>query len=408
MNHNPIRLGVLGLGRAFTLMLPTFANDPRVKLVAAFDPHQTSCQLFAKEFGGVCHDSVESLCADPNVEWIYVATPHQLHKEHVCLSAKYGKHVLVEKPMSISIPDCQAMINACHQAHTSLIIGHSHSFNTPVLQARQLIESGTYGSARLITTVNFTDFMYRPRRPEELDTSKGGGVIFSQAAHQVDIVRLLAGGSTTSVYARTGVWDDKRKTEGAYTALLDFDNGVVANITYNGYGFFDSDVLMNNVGELGKIKSAGTHQKTRSILLSGDEQHEAQKKAERNYGGPSYKNMSHIPPDGFQHFGPIIVSCDLADLRLTPYGLEIHDGNGIHQHDVFAHQIPRREVIDELWSVARRGSQPQHGGEWSMATLEVCLAILESAKTRSAIIPVHQVSAKSSYATEWTRDTDAS
>ena len=408
MSDAPIRLGILGLGRAFTLMLPTFANDKRIKLVAAFDPRQSACELFAQDFGGVSHDSVEAVCANPDVEWIYVATPHQLHKDHVCLAAKHGKHVLVEKPMALSMAECQAMIAACEQANTSLIIGHSHSFNTPVLHARDLIQSGAYGAARLITTINFTDFLYRPRRPEELDTSKGGGVIFSQAAHQVDIVRLLAGGKASSVYARTGSWDSQRKTEGAYTALLDFENGVVANITYNGYGFFDSDVLMNNIGELGKFKSAGAHQQTRQNLLSVDEKDEAHKKSERNYGGSSYKNVTHETPDGFQHFGPVIVSCDGADLRLTPHGVEIHDKNGIHHTEVFAHQIPRSEVIDELWSVARCGQRPLHGGPWSLATMEVCLAILESAKNRSAIMLEHQVSAEPSHATGWKRSAEPS
>lgn len=64
----PIRLGVLGLGRAFTLMLPTFLKDPRIKLVAAFDPRATAQSLFEETFGGVAHPSPDALCADPDVE----------------------------------------------------------------------------------------------------------------------------------------------------------------------------------------------------------------------------------------------------------------------------------------------------------------------------------------------------
>src|SRR5438045_1377686 len=89
----------------------------------------------------------------------------------------------------------------------------------------------------------YTDFLYRPRRPEELDTARGGGVVFSQGAHQLDIVRLLGGGRVRSLRARTGAWDPKRATEGAYTAILDFDNGAFASITYSGYAHFDSDEL---------------------------------------------------------------------------------------------------------------------------------------------------------------------
>ena len=75
--------------------------------------------------------------------------------------------------------------------------GTATAFNAPILHTRDIIESGAYGKPRMINALNFTDFLYRPRRPEELDTARGGGVMFSQAAHQIDIVRLLGGGRVT-------------------------------------------------------------------------------------------------------------------------------------------------------------------------------------------------------------------
>ena len=388
----PIRLGILGLGRAFTLMVPTFSRDPRVQIVAGFDPRESSTALLHAEFGALAHRSPESLCADPNVEWVYVATPHQFHMEHVALAASYGKHVLVEKPMALALSDCKRMIQVCEQAGTRLIIGHSHSFNTPVRMARGLIESGRYGHVRMVHAMNFTDFLYRPRRPEELDTTQGGGVVFSQAAHQVDIVRLLAGGLVTSVYARTGRWDTSRPTEGAYSAILTFANGAFANLSYNGYGFFDSDALMGWVGEMGHTKSPKTHSLTRQKSVSTvDENAEASRKAERNYGGKDYYATVDLPAPSFQHFGPVIVSCDGADLQLTPAGLTVHDANGSHNVSADVPTIARSEVVDELWSVARLGRLPVHDGPWSMATMEVCLAILASDAQHRAIIPEHQV-----------------
>ena len=77
----------------------------------------------------------------------------------------------------------------------------------------------------MITSLNFTDFLYRPRRPEELDTARGGGAVFNQAAHQVDVVRLLATGDVRSVRAATGNWDPARPTEGAYACLLQLEGG---------------------------------------------------------------------------------------------------------------------------------------------------------------------------------------
>jgi phthalate 4,5-cis-dihydrodiol dehydrogenase len=318
VSNAPLRLGVLGLGRAFTLMLPTFRRDPRLKLVAAFDPREAATAAFAREFGGSACANAEAVCADPQVEWVYVATPHQLHVEHVQLAAAHGKHVLVEKPMAIALDDCTRMIEACKRAGTQLVVGHSHSFNAPVLQARRMIASGRFGAVRMIHALNFTDFLYRPRRPEELDTAQGGGVVFSQAAHQVDIVRLLGGGFVQTVYARTGAWDTARPTEGAYSALLTFHSGAFASLSYSGYGFYDSDALMGGVGEMGRPKAAGAHQQTRrKLATAASEAEEARLKAERNFGGADYVPELGEAPSSFQHFGPVLVCCDAADLRLT-------------------------------------------------------------------------------------------
>ncbi len=388
----PVRLGVLGLGRAFTLMLPTFLADTRVRLVAAFDPRETARAQFEATFGGTAHASAEALCADPEVEWVYVATPHQMHAEHVALAASHGKSALVEKPMALTLEDCTRMIDAGERAGTQLIVGHSHSFNAPVLLARRLIDSGAFGAVRFVHAMQYTDFLYRPRRPEELDTARGGGVVFSQAAHQIDIVRLLAGGLTTQVRATTGAWDPKRPTEGAFTALLNFANGAFASATYNGYGFYDTDLLMEGIGEMGRPKDPDAHHQTRARLLAvADEAQEAALKAERNFGGRQFVAPAGPPPAAHQHFGPVIASCEGGDLRLTPHGVQVFDREGRRFVEAGTPSVPRAEVIDELWGVARAGQAPLHGGPWSRATLEVCLAILASSRQAVDIMPRLQV-----------------
>lgn len=201
-----IRLGVVGLGRAFTIMLQTFRSDERVRLVAATDPREEARAQFARDFNAPTFESVEALCASDDVDAVYVASPHQMHAEHVAIAARAGKHVLVEKPMAITLAECRTMIDAAESAGVHLIVGHSHSFDAPILHARRMIASGKFGALRMVNALNFTDFLYRPRRPEELDTSQGGGIVFSQGAHQVDIVRLLAGGLGKTLRATTGAW----------------------------------------------------------------------------------------------------------------------------------------------------------------------------------------------------------
>ncbi len=392
---DPLRIGFLGLGRAFSLMLPTWRDDPRVKLVAAFDPRPQARRVFLDQFGGAGHDSVEAVCADPQVQWVYVATPHGLHADHVCLAARAGKHVLVEKPMALTLDDADRMIAACAQAGTHLVVGHSHSFDAPVLLAHELIASGQFGAVRMIHAMQYTDFLYRPRRPEELDTAQGGGVVFSQAAHQVDIVRLLAGGMVERVRALTGRWDASRPTEGAYSALLTFEGGAFASLSYNGYGYYDSDALMEGVGELGQAKDPATHAQTRSRRAQWhDEATEVQAKAERNFGGSNYQPPPRQKPQASQHFGPLLASCEGADLRLTPYGVQVYDAQGMRLIPARLPAVPRGEVIDELWAVSREGQPVRHDGPWSRATLEVCLALLQSQQQGCDILMQHQVATR--------------
>ena len=379
----PLKLGVIGLGRAFTLMLPTFAADPRVALVAASDPRTEARARFAQDFGAKVFADADALCADPDVAAVYVASPHQFHVAHVKCAAKHGKHVMVEKPMALTVEECQQMIAAAKDANVKLIVGHSHSFDLPYLRARAMIQSRAYGRVRMINALNFTDFLYRPRRPEELDTKSGGGVVFSQAAHQVDIVRLLAGAKATSVHALTGNWDAARNTEGAYSAQIRFADGSFASLTYSGYAHFDTDEFMGWWGELGQGRDgeASYGRARQNLQKATSAEDEIAMKNARAYG-PSGRDAFQI--DGeitHNHFGLVVASCERADLRPLPQGVMVYGDRTRHLDELPSPKIPRAEVIDELYAAAMLGNAPLHSGEWGLATLEICLAILESART---------------------------
>ena len=319
-----------------------------------------------------------ALCAQDDVDVVYVATPHQFHAHHTTLAFAHGKHVLLEKPMAITLDDCTAMIEAGQRAGRHLIVGHSHSFNRPVARVRELCERGDFGAVRMITAINFTDFLFRPRRPEELATESGGGVIFSQAAHQIDIVRLVGGGRLASVRASTGAWDPSRPTEGAYSALLAFENGAFAHATYSGYAHYDSDELMDAIGELGQPKSAADYGVARKRLdNAGDPIEEARLKAAAKLRWAMYAPPAATAPSAWNHFGFLVVCCDRADLRPTAHRVAIYADRERRFEPLPPPAIPRVEVIDELYRAIVEDEPPVHDGAWARATLEACLAILE-------------------------------
>ena len=393
MSTQILRIGIAGLGRAFTIMLPTFMRDPRVRLVGATDPIRAARARFEADFNAPTYDSVEALCAAPDVQAVYIATPHQFHAEHVCIAAAHGKHVLVEKPMAITLDECTRMVAAARAAQVHLIVGPSHGFDRPILRAREIITSAVYGAVKMITAQNFTDFLYRPRRPEELDTKAGGGVVHSQAAHQMDVVRLLGGGLVRSVRAHTGAWDPARPTEGAYSALLGFEGGAFCSATYSGYGRYDSDLVMDGIGEGGQVKNPADYGAARKRLRNtASVEQEIALKAARNYGGSLYAPAA-TPPGGLAHphFGPVVICCEKADLRPTAKGIAIYADDEQHFEPLPPSSVPRVEIIDELYAAVVQHQPAVHSGEWARATTEVCLAILESARTGKECFPVYQV-----------------
>jgi phthalate 4,5-cis-dihydrodiol dehydrogenase len=371
----PLRLGVAGLGRAFSVMLPTFTRHPAVRLVAAADTRAEARKRFADEFSAKAYDTVAALCADPAVDAVYVATPHQFHREHATQAARAGKHLLIEKPMALTIEDCTAITEAARRAGVHVVVGHSHSFDAPVRHLRKLVESGAFGQVRMISALNYTDYLYRPRRPEELDTSKGGGAVFNQAAHQVDVVRLIAGAPVRSVRALTGSWDAKRPTEGAYATLLTFANGAFASLAYSGYGHFDSDEFEGWIGEMGQTKTPYPGRAGPRFKTLDDE---TAYKNSRNYGGADFRPTGDAA--AHQHFGTLLVSCDRADLRPVPNGVMIYEGGSARLDAIPSPGVPRAEVIDELYDAVVHGKAPLHDSAWGMATVEVLLAMLQSAR----------------------------
>jgi phthalate 4,5-cis-dihydrodiol dehydrogenase len=241
----------------------------------------------------------------------------------------------------------------------------------------------------MILNFNYTDFLYRPRRPEEFITERGGGITFNQVSHQIEIARAIGGGLVRSVRANVGILDASRPTEGNCTALLEFDNGAAASLIYSSYDFFDSDEFHGWVAEGGTPKTPNTHGTARRVLASGDPEEQRQKNL--GYGGRDLPMEQPFQP----HFGVLIVTCANGDIRVTPEGLTLYAPDGSRKLDVDRGlgRPGHGDVLDALWRAVREGRRDFHDARWGKATLEVALAILQSARERREIVLRHQVAA---------------
>ena len=381
-----VRLGIAGLGQAGAALVPALGRTQRVVVTAVADPFEDTVAAFRRDFPVEGHASVEALCESEAVDLVYIATPTHLHARHARIAIAAGKHVIVEKPMAVTMDEAEGMIAAAEGAGVHLMVGQSQSFEPPVRAMRDLVASGEIGPLRMLHTWNYTDWVYRPRAPEELDSARGGGALFRQGPHQVDVLRWIGGGMVRSVRASVGSWDAARGGDGAHTLFLEFENGVVATAVYSGYGHFDSRDLTAGIGEDGRPASESL--RGRGGLESDVNQ--AARKRLRGYRGASTPDPTHAST-----YGLTVVSGERGDLRQSPGGLLVHSADGTREVPVPAVPTGRDVMLEEASNAVALGQRPAHDGPWGRANLEVCLAALESARTGREIPLRYQIATPS-------------
>ena len=371
-------------GRAF---LPAIRGHAAFELVALAEPVAETRQSVAAETGAEGFADLPSMLENARLDAVYIATPTELHAEHAGLAFAAGKHVLTEKPMAISLGDAQRMIDEAERARVKLVVGHAHGFDAPIQAMRGIIKSGRLGRVRMIHTWNFTDWIYRPRRPDELEIDLGGGVTFRQGSHQFDIIRLLGGGLVKSVRAATFDWDPNRRSIGAHTVFMQFADGLTATAVYNGYGYFSTMELISDVTEWGSTEPIEKRPPVKRSFTgaSAADELEAKRKRARNAIPTS---VPHQP-----HFGLTLVSCERGDIRQSPDGLFVYSDKGREEIAVPNDKSPRDLVLDEFAAAIADRAKPVHDGRWGLANLELCLAAIESSKRGEEIHLKHQVAA---------------
>jgi predicted dehydrogenase len=388
-------------------VLPEITQLPYIQVTAVADLRPDARDAFQREYEGEAYASFEELCASPHVDAIYVATPHELHAQHTIMALEHDKHVVVEKPMALSLADAERMNETAERRGLRLMCGHTKSFDPPIRAMRRIIASGELGEVRMINTWNYNDFMVRPYPDSEMNVSHG--VVLNQGPHMVDVVRLLGGGRVRGVRAQTGRWDPTR-AEGAWSAFMEFETGAFSTMTFTGYGYFDSAEL---TWWLGEGTYPGKNQDSRRAFnrIRGPEQEKILQEIKNRsryggsgargssydagveYGWGEHRDMSHT--QGHQRFyGLTVVTCDRGELRQSQDGIIIYGDETIEERPVGAMLFGRQAEVTELYEAVVHGAPMFHDGRWGEATLEVCLGILQSAAERREVTMSHQVPAR--------------
>jgi phthalate 4,5-cis-dihydrodiol dehydrogenase len=159
-----LRLGIAGVGIAATQVLPHIGKiADKVVLTAIADWRPEACAAMAETYPGIkTFDSVEKLCKSNDVDVVWVSTPNEYHAEHAVLAAEGGKHIVCEKPMAVTLEECNAIIAAAEANKVRYVQGHSKIYYEPLRRMRAVIKSGRIGRVTQINSWNYNDWLIRP------------------------------------------------------------------------------------------------------------------------------------------------------------------------------------------------------------------------------------------------------
>ena len=234
-----LRWGILGCGDVANYKggPPLYTVDDS-ELVAVMRRDRAKAQAFAERHGAKwAYSDVDALLADDEVNAVYIATPPHLHCEHTIRAARAGKHILCEKPMALTVEECQRMIDACRQAGVTLMIAYYRTFFPNIMRMKALMDEGAIGDI-VLARVNCTAY-YNPNQ-HELSSWRinpeisGGGVLMDIGSHRIDLLQYLMG-DIVSVrgYAETVHLDVDVDDSAVFTLRFASGAHAVANINWN-------------------------------------------------------------------------------------------------------------------------------------------------------------------------------
>ncbi len=393
----PLGLGLVGLGGAAVNMLPRINRSAFFEIVAAADTNDMTRKRFQVDFPHAqTYSDVEKLCADSSVTLVYIGTPNHLHRAHALTALSAKKHVLVEKPMAVTLDEAEEMIVTAEKNKVLLGVNVKHSFEPRIHKIRQIVLSGELGRLRAINSWRFVDWLYRPRSSDELAPGWGNGIVWRQGPHQFDIIRTIGGGLLRSVRSASGVWDDSRGIPGSFTTFFEFEDGVCGTAFCSGYDHFDSRDFVYGFDGASPFADASLYARARRELNDHANEPDWENNAasaERYGGGRRSTAASKVPSrrGGWILGGPLIVSFDKGDVRLSPAGLIVDGDERQWEIRLDGDDDGRDARLETFYRAIVEGCPLPADGRWGKATQEVLVAIEESAALRQEILLTNQV-----------------
>jgi predicted dehydrogenase len=254
----PLGYAIVGLGSyGLGVIIPQFANCEHSRLAAVVSGDPDKAKRVAAEHGLPARSiysyaDFDTIRDNPDVDIVYVCLPNSMHAEYTIRAAKAGKHVMCEKPMAVSVAECEAMIAACKAADRQLMIGYRCHFEPTNLEAMRLARTGAAGKIRYVRSEH--GFVQRDPSVWRLKRAlSGGGSLMDMGIYSLQAARYMTGEEPIAVTARESTdRSDPRFTEveDMIDWTLEFPSGAIAGCQSMYSANQNHILLMGNTGRV--------------------------------------------------------------------------------------------------------------------------------------------------------------
>jgi len=221
-----LNVGIIGLGgiaRAHCDALQTLDN---IDLVAVADLEEENRQKYVGQYDiPKAYPHHSKLLEDESIDAVAVVNGHQLHHQLVVDACNAGKHVLVEKPMALSLEQCDAMIEAAAANNVKLMVGYSQHYYGTSLKAKEILDSNELGPVMTAVTYMAKNWNHSGRKPQYRSRFHGGGMWLTNGVHVVDRLTWVIGAQAHSVSAVVGNYAHYQASDDSTTAFVRYKNG---------------------------------------------------------------------------------------------------------------------------------------------------------------------------------------
>lgn len=226
-----IRFGIIGCGRIAPHHIGALKQIPEANLAMVADIVPERARTFGQQYGVPWTTDYREMLASDKVDVVNICTPSGLHAQMGIEAAKSGKHIVVEKPMTLILEDADALIKAAETEGVALAVVHQNRFNPTVQDLRKALEQGRFGK---LTHGNATIRWNRGQHYYDQDSWRGtwaldGGVFMNQSIHNIDLLQWMLGPvRKVGAFTATALRDIEAEDVGA--AVLYFQNGAIGVI----------------------------------------------------------------------------------------------------------------------------------------------------------------------------------